>query len=216
MAHGRSGQGLRRAEASWIGSKRRQFKALMRIEEPYEYRDRLTMPKFIINASGDQFFLPDSSQFYVDGSARRNAPALRAERRPLARQIRRARERARVLCRDRLRHAPPAITWTFERDGRSRSSPDAPRAGEAVAGDESGGAQLPPGSRSAAATPSTDLTPAGPNTWVARVPRPEKGWTAFFIELTFASGGAHPFKETTGIRVVPDTMPFPPPTGAPK
>ena len=24
------------------------------------------MPKFIINASGDQFFLPDSSQFYFD------------------------------------------------------------------------------------------------------------------------------------------------------
>src|SRR5436190_3559476 len=42
-----------------------EFKALMRIEEPYEYRDRLTMPKFIMNASGDQFFLPDSSQYYV-------------------------------------------------------------------------------------------------------------------------------------------------------
>ena len=24
------------------------------------------MPKFIMNASGDQFFLPDSSQFYFD------------------------------------------------------------------------------------------------------------------------------------------------------
>ncbi|HMF60478.1 MAG TPA: PhoPQ-activated pathogenicity-related family protein, partial [Vicinamibacterales bacterium] len=43
-----------------------EFKALMRIEEPYEYRDRLTMPKFIINASGDQFFLPDSSSFYFN------------------------------------------------------------------------------------------------------------------------------------------------------
>src|SRR6266851_4652492 len=42
------------------------FHALMRIEEPYEYRDRLTMPKFIVNAAGDQFFLPDSSQFYFD------------------------------------------------------------------------------------------------------------------------------------------------------
>ena len=38
----------------------------MKIEEPYEYRDRLTMPKFMLNASGDQFFLPDSSQFYFD------------------------------------------------------------------------------------------------------------------------------------------------------
>lgn len=43
-----------------------EFRNLMKIEEPFEYRQRLTMPKFIINASGDQYFLPDSSQFYFD------------------------------------------------------------------------------------------------------------------------------------------------------
>ena len=48
----------------WTGTP--QYQALMRIEEPYEYRKRMTMPKFLINASGDQFFLPDSSQFYFD------------------------------------------------------------------------------------------------------------------------------------------------------
>ena len=42
----------------WNGTP--EYEALMKIEEPYEYRQRLTMPKFIINASGDQFFLPDS------------------------------------------------------------------------------------------------------------------------------------------------------------
>ncbi len=49
---------------NWMGTP--EFRALMKIEEPYEYRDRLTMPKFMLNASGDQFFLPDSSQFYFD------------------------------------------------------------------------------------------------------------------------------------------------------
>ena len=49
---------------NWMGTP--QFRALMKIEEPYEYRDRLTMPKFIVNAAGDNFFLPDSSQFYFD------------------------------------------------------------------------------------------------------------------------------------------------------
>ena len=43
-----------------------EFRALMRIEEPYEYRTRLTLPKLILNAAGDQFFLPDSSRFYFD------------------------------------------------------------------------------------------------------------------------------------------------------
>ena len=49
---------------NWMDSS--EFKALMKIEDPYEYRDRLTMPKYIVNATGDQFFLPDSSQFYFD------------------------------------------------------------------------------------------------------------------------------------------------------
>ena len=48
----------------WQGTP--EYKTLMKIEEPYEYRDRLTMPKYIVNASGDQYFLPDSSKFYFD------------------------------------------------------------------------------------------------------------------------------------------------------
>ena len=39
---------------------------LYSIEDPYYYLDRLTMPKYIVNGSGDQFFCPDSSQFYYD------------------------------------------------------------------------------------------------------------------------------------------------------
>jgi PhoPQ-activated pathogenicity-related protein len=55
---------------------------------------------------------------------------------------------------------------------------------------------------------STVLTPSGPNTWVGRVSAPAKGWTAFFVELTFASGGRYPLKFTTAVRVLPDTLPF--------
>ena len=38
------------------------------------------------------------------------------------------------------------------------------------------------------------------------------GAIAFFVELTFPSGGRYPFKETTAVRVIPDTLPYPPPT----
>lgn len=47
---------------SWRGSK--EFNSLLQLIEPYELRDRLTMPKYIINASGDEYFLPDSWRFY--------------------------------------------------------------------------------------------------------------------------------------------------------
>jgi PhoPQ-activated pathogenicity-related protein len=40
------------------------------------------------------------------------------------------------------------------------------------------------------------------------VPKPAKGWTAFFVELTFASGGRYPLKFTTAVRVLPDTLPY--------
>ena len=55
------------------------------------------------------------------------------------------------------------------------------------------------------------MTLSGPNTWVARVPPPPNGWTAFFVELTFPSGGKYPLKVTTAVRVLPDTLPFPAP-----
>ena len=41
-----------------------------------------------------------------------------------------------------------------------------------------------------------------------KVPEPTKGWTAFFVELTFPTGNSSPpFKFTTQVRVVPDVLP---------
>lgn len=43
-----------------------QGDSLLKIADPYEYRQRLSMPKMIVNSTGDQFFLPDSGRFYLD------------------------------------------------------------------------------------------------------------------------------------------------------
>ncbi|HDP35024.1 MAG TPA: PKD domain-containing protein [Candidatus Hydrogenedentes bacterium] len=40
--------------------------SLLKIVDPYTYRDMLTLPKLIANSTGDQFFLPDSSKFYFN------------------------------------------------------------------------------------------------------------------------------------------------------
>jgi PhoPQ-activated pathogenicity-related protein len=40
------------------------FGKLAAVVDPYEQRQMLTMPKFLVNAANDQFFTPDSSQFY--------------------------------------------------------------------------------------------------------------------------------------------------------
>jgi len=48
----------------WQGSV--EYARLLQIVEPYHYLDQLTMPKFMINATGDEFFVTDSWQFYWD------------------------------------------------------------------------------------------------------------------------------------------------------
>jgi len=48
----------------WMGS--REFAGLMEIVEPYSFIDELDLPKFLINATGDEFFVTDSWQFYWD------------------------------------------------------------------------------------------------------------------------------------------------------
>ncbi|MCH8194240.1 MAG: hypothetical protein IIA65_09530 [Planctomycetes bacterium] len=44
---------------------------------------------------------------------------------------------------------------------------------------------------------------------VARVTKPDKGWTAFLVELTYViDGSPTPLKLTSGVAFVPDVMPF--------
>jgi PhoPQ-activated pathogenicity-related protein len=42
----------------------REYERLRELVDPYSYLEQLTLPKFIINAASDEFFLPDSWQFY--------------------------------------------------------------------------------------------------------------------------------------------------------
>lgn len=193
----------------WMGT--REFRALMKIEEPYEYRDRLTMPKMMVNAAGDQFFLPDSSQFYFD--------ELRGEK--YLRYVPNtshsldksdALETLHAFYAAIVTNTPrPEVRWTFERDGAikvvTKDRPTSVQLWQAVN----------PNARNfrfdaiGAAYKNTPLSPTGPNTWVGRVPTPAAGWTAFFVEMTFPNGSKYPLKITSGVRVLPDKLPYPAP-----
>jgi PhoPQ-activated pathogenicity-related protein len=48
-----------------------EFSAMMQIEDPLQYlstpyKTRMNVPKYIVNASGDDFFVPDNSRLYYD------------------------------------------------------------------------------------------------------------------------------------------------------
>jgi len=190
----------------WMGSP--QFHALMKIEEPYEYRDRLTMPKYLVNASGDQFFLPDSSRFYFDDL--KGEKYLRYE--PNASHSldkTDALENVEAFYASIVKDTPrPQIKWTFEKDGSikvvAKDRPETVLMWQATNPEARNFRQDKVGN----AYTSTPLTASGPNTFVAKIRPPEKGWTAFFVELTFPTGGKYAFKQTTGVRVLPDTLPY--------
>jgi PhoPQ-activated pathogenicity-related protein len=190
----------------WNGTP--ENRALMKIEEPYEYRQRLTMPKFIINAAGDQFFLPDSSQFYFN-----DLPGVKYLRYvPNTDHSLKGSDAYQTLlaCYHAvLNNTPlPQFSWTVQPDGSLRvTSKDKPaevklwQATNPEARDfrmETLGPKYQ----------STTLEDQGGGTYPAKVPKPEKGWTAFFVELTFPSGCEAPFKFTTQVQVAPDVLPY--------
>lgn len=184
-----------------------EYTALMKIEEPFQYRDRLTMPKFIVNACGDQFFLPDSSQFYFDElkgvKYLRYVPnADHSLKGSDAHQTLLACYNA-VLNNDPL----PQFSWKLEPDGSIRvSTKDKPSAVKVWQATNAEARDF----RLETLGPkweSSDLAASSEGAYLAKVAKPEKGWTAFMVELTFPSKAPVPFKFTTNVRVVPDVLP---------
>ncbi len=51
------------------------------------------------------------------------------------------------------------------------------------------------------------LKDEGDGTYVAHIEKPEHGWTASFVELTYDVGAPSPFQVSTAVRITPDTLP---------
>lgn len=191
---------------TWAGTP--QHKALMDIEDPYSYRDRLTMPKMIINATGDEFFLPDSSQFYYND--------LKGEKHlryvPNAKHSLDGTDAPMTLdafYESVQKGTPrPRYSWKFEKDGSiTVNTVDKPTEVKLWHATN-------PKARDfrldiiGKAYKSEVLQPVKPGVYVGRMAKPEAGFTAYFVEMTFPSGGKYPFKFTSGVRVTPDVYPF--------
>ena len=191
----------------WNGTP--EYAKLLEIEEPYNYRDRLTMPKFIINDTGDQFFLPDSSRYYFDDlkgeKYLRYVPNTdHSLRNSDARESMLAYYQAFIEGKPR-----PQYSWKFENNGdirvTSKTKPVAVKLWQATNAEHRDFRLMTIGP----AYKSADLTDQGGGVYVGHVAAPDKGWTAYFVELTYDLVGKYPLKLTTGVRVAPDTEPFP-------
>lgn len=195
----------------WQGTE--QYKKLLEIEEPYEYRDRMTMPKYIVNSAGDQFFVVDSSQFYWNdlkgekylryvpntdhGVTRRSdaAQSLASYYESIVKSWKR-----------------PEFDWSISKDGiitvTCKDKPSAVKLWSAT-NPEARDFRL---EQIGPAYQSKDVAEESPNKWVVKLAKPEHGYSASFLELTFPTPGGSEWKFTTGVKVMPDVYPFPAPT----
>ncbi|HEY2841777.1 MAG TPA: PhoPQ-activated pathogenicity-related family protein [Pirellulales bacterium] len=184
-----------------------EYASLLKVEDPYSYIDRLTMPKFIVNAAGDEFFLPDSSQFYFNElKGEKHLRYVPNAKHSLSGTD--ARQSILTFYQAVVNNKPrPEFRWKFEDDGSIRvTTQDKPQevklwqANNPKARDfrlESLGPKYE----------SRVLEATADGTYVGKVEKPVEGWTAYFVELTFESGYQYPFKFTTAVRVTPDVLP---------
>ena len=183
--------------------------ALLEIVDPYEYRDRLTLPKYIVNSAGDQFFVPDSSQFYFDDllgpKYMRYVPntdhGLNADAIFGAVNYMIATEAGAVF---------PTFDWALESDGQiiRVNTVEAPVQVSMWQATNPNSLDFRLETFGAGYTDSI-LTDSGGGEYVAQMTPPPTGGTAFFVELVYMVGGL-PITFTTEVSILAGKINRPP------
>jgi PhoPQ-activated pathogenicity-related protein len=184
---------------------------LGRVVDPYRYLNNghFNIPKLELNSTGDEFFIPDSAQYYFS-----DLPGTENYLRyiPNTGHPLNATDTANstasfynaVINNLQL----PQFTWTVQQDGSIRVKAITPPTNVVM-----WQATTPTyrdfrhGYNSNASIPvynSSTLTDQGNQVYIASVPTPATGATAFFVQLTFpnASIPSDPYVFTTEIKVV--------------
>ncbi|MCU0340539.1 MAG: PhoPQ-activated pathogenicity-related family protein [Spirosomaceae bacterium] len=186
-----------------------ESKHIYSIDDPYSYRnrERMKIPKLVLNASGDQFFLPDNSQFYFKDlpgpKYLRYVPNTKHNLADSDALISLATFHQALFSGRKL----PTITWKKKKDGTLVvKSSETPKEVNVWAANN-------PNARDfrldviGKAFKKSSLTVNKKNKYVAVPPVNEKGYTAFFVELVFENG-KHPLKFTSEVSITPDIKPF--------
>jgi PhoPQ-activated pathogenicity-related protein len=161
------------------------YKNLLKIVDPFTYKDRLTLPKFLINASGDEFFVPDSWQFYYDQLPgpkwiRYVANSGHSISDPLV-----LIEAFTLLIAAANNYQPPSYSFTQLPDGTIEVQTAGTVADAKLYQATNVNAREFRNAVVGGIFTSTQLSDQGGGVFRANVPTPPQGWTAYFIQLSF-------------------------------
>lgn len=181
-----------------------------RIEDPLNYRDRpsMKMPKYVINAVGDEYFPPDNTQFgyHLLPPVKRLRMIPNSKHSTAGTDIS---ESITAFYAAVLNRTPiPDYAWRVGKDGAIvLSSAQRPMEVYLWQGTNPKARDFRVDTIGKAFT-STRLARQPDGTYRGNVPRPKDGYTAYFLEALYPSGTRYPFKFTTEVYVKPDVLPF--------
>lgn len=172
---------------------------LLSIVDPYTYKERLTIPKFILNASGDEFFVPDSWSFYYDDLLGPkwiryvpntghgiSDPALLIDAFSLMAAI--------------ISDTPiPEYSFTQLPDGTIELTTSGTVIDAKLWQSTNPNARDFRYSVTNARFSATQLTDQGGGVYRGNVPEPATGWTAYYIQITFSNAIGAPVTVSSGI-----------------
>ena len=180
------------------------------IEDPLNYQDRATMkiPKYVINAVGDEYFPPDNTRY----GYHKVAQPKRLRMIPNANHSTAGTDIMESITafHDAVlnQRAMPDYAWTVRADGAIVVTPQgAPSEVLLWQGTNPKDRDFRVDTIGKSFT-STPLTRQPDGTFVGDVPKPASGYTAYFVELVYPSGGRYPLKFTTEVSVKPDVLPY--------
>lgn len=183
-----------------------EYRAMLDIVDPYSYRTRLTMPKMVINAADDQFFLPDSWRFYWNDLA--GPKYLRYV--PNAGHGLGGSDAANTI--NAFFHSIasgtplPEYTWEMGEDGvlsvESRTRPLKVALWRATNPASRDFRLETVGNEAWTAEPIE----AAAGKYAAKLEAPPSGYSAFLIELEYAGPGEATLKLTTPVYILPDKV----------
>ncbi|WP_095148493.1 PhoPQ-activated pathogenicity-related family protein [Pseudomonas sp. Irchel s3a18] len=190
--------------------KTENFARLQKIEDPLSYLNtpyaaRLSIPKYIVNASSDDFFLPDNTNYFYDSLP--GPKALRVTPNASHYGVKAFVENSLISVINRWQQdrALPVISTRSHLEGARKTleldfSEVPVRVTQWTAvNPQARDFRHPCGVR----YESSDITPSGPLNAQVLIDTPDKGWKATFVEAVFADG----FVTTTPVQVTPRDYP---------
>ena len=185
-----------------------EIRSLFNLVGPFSYKDRFQMPKLLVNAAGDEFFIPTSSQFYFDELPGEkylryvpNADHGLSDTDAL--------ETVLAFYASILNNFPrPQFSWKFNQDGSIRVTSEGEVKEVNMWSAKNPEARDFRKDKIGNSWRSTVLIEEQDGSYKAMPETPHKGWRAYFVELTYETPFGIPLKFTTPVRVTPDTLPY--------